>query len=155
MKRQFLSVEYDYNFLLIGVCCVAKDYRLCYEINSKLGLLLKKVDDIVHGVSKKAKASQTDLLLAQTEGDEIRYSLYVYRHPKTGLIYNVVSNKSGGNMLIPEIKECDYFFMITGEAHHKEKREALEKIKSIPMILTAFEIDPMQLKSKDHLILND
>ena len=155
MKRQFLTVEYNYNFLLIGVCCVAKDYRLCYEINSKLSLLLKKVDDIVHGATRRAKASGTDLLLEEADGDEIRYSVYVYRHPKTGLIYNVVANKSRGNTLIPEKKECDYFFMINGEAHNKEKREALEKIKSIPMILTAFEIDPMELKSKDHLILND
>jgi len=155
MKRQLLTVEYDYNFLLIGLCCVSKDYRICYEINNKLGLSLKKIDDIVLGRSMKLKTNESDLLVEEGENLEASYSVYIYRHPNTGLIYNVVANKSKGKLLIPEKKECDFFLMITGEAHDKEKGEALNKIKSIPMILTAFEIDPLKLKSKDHLILND
>ena len=155
MKKQLLTVEYDFNFLLIGLCCVSKDYRVCYEINNKLGLILKKVDDIVLGTTAKKKGKELDLLPDEDGGDWPRYSVYVHMHPQTGLIYNVVANKSKGNLLIPEKKECDYFLLITGEAHDKEKQEALKKIKSIPMILTAFEIDPNTLKSKDHLILND
>jgi hypothetical protein len=154
MKKQLLAVEYDFDFHLIGMCCVSKDYRICYEINNKLGLILKKVDDIVFGSVFK-KSGKDPELIPEEEGHGVRYSVYVHRHPQTGLIYNVVANKSEGNVLIPEKKECDYFLMITGEAHEKEKREALAKIKSIPMILTAFEIDPNKLRSKDHLILND
>ena len=155
MKRQLLTIEYDYNFLLMGLCCVSKDYRLCYEINNKMGLSLKKVDDIVLGASKRTKGDELDLLLEEDMGDIKRYSVYIYKHPNTGLIYNVVSNKCKGNLLIPEKKECDFFLMISGEAHEKEKKEAFNKIKSISIVLTAFEIDPHQLKSKDHLILND
>ena len=155
MKRQLLTVEYDYNFLLIGLCCVSKDYRLCYEINKKLGLSLKKVDDIVLGASRKANRRELELLVKEEVRLEASYSVYVFRHPNTGLIYNVIANKSKGKLLIPEKKECDFFLMITGEAHDREKGEALNKIKTIPMILTAFEIDPNTLKSKDHLILND
>lgn len=155
MKRQLLTVEYDFNFLLIGICCVAKDYRLCYELNNALGLSLKKMDDITLGAPIKAKTKEIDLLSTESSSEEVRYSVYIYKHPNTGLVYNVVANKSLGNLLIPEKKECDFFLMITGEAHTKEKGEALNRVKSIPMILTAFDIDPNQLKSKDHLILND
>lgn len=155
MKRQLLTIEYDYDFLLIGMCCVSRDYRLCYELNNKLGLLLKKVDDIVLGTSVKMKKDELDLILVEKEREGARYSVYLYRHPNTGLLYHVVANKSEGSLLIPEKKECDFFLMITGEGHAKEKGEALNMIKSIPMILTAFEIDPTILKSKDRLILND
>jgi len=155
MKKQLLAVEYDFDFQLIGMCCVSKDYRICYEINTKLGLMLKKVNDIELGVSVKKKGKEPGLIPEEEDSYRARYSVYVHRHSQTGLIYNVVANRSGGNVLIPEKKECDYFLLITGEAHEKEKREALTKIKSIPMILTAFEIDPNKLKSKDHLILND
>lgn len=155
MKRQLLTIEYDYNFLLIGICCSSKDYRLGYELNKALGLSLKKVKDITLGSTAKAKKNEINLLSEEGNNDVPSYSVYVYQHPNTGLVYNVIANKSSGNLLIPEKKECDYFLMITGEAHSKEKGEALKKVKVIPMILTAFEIDPNKLKSKDHLILND
>ena len=45
--------------------------------------------------------------------------------------------------------------MILGEAHIKEKNEALNKVKSINMVMAAFEINAQKLKSKDLLILND
>ena len=83
------------------------------------------------------------------------FSLFEYSHPKTGLKYKVVSNKCLGTLLIKEKKEIDYFLMIDGEAHIKEKHEALTKVKSIALVLAAFEIDPHKLKSKDRLILND
>ena len=118
-----------------------EDKGLDYDFEKQIGRIERAYRDLIHD--------------DEEDDNEARYSVYVYHHPQTGLIYNVVSNKSKGNLLIPEKKECDYFLMITGEAHEKEKQEALKKMKSIPMILTAFEIDPEKLKSRDHLILND
>ena len=69
MKKQLLTVEYDFNFLLIGLCCVSKDYRVCYEINNKLGLILKKVDDIVLGTTAKRRGKEPDLL-PDEDGDD-------------------------------------------------------------------------------------
>ena len=155
MKKQYLTIEFDFDFLLIGICCSEKDYRLCYEINKSLGIKLKRITDIQIQSKLNQKSSKNDLIEIPEMDKENVFSLFKYQHPKTGLKYNVISNKSQGTRLIKEKKEVDYFLMINGEAHTKEKKDALTKVKSIGMVMTAFEIEPQKLKSKDRLILND
>ena len=155
MKKQYLAIEFDFDFLLIGICCGEKDYRLCYEINKSLGIKLKRVTDIKIQSKEKNKHTLNTLIEIPEMGKKNVFSLFEHKHPKTGLKYNVISNKSQGTRLISEKKEVDYFLMINGEAHTKEKKEALAKVKSIVMVLTAFEVNPQKLKSKDRLILND
>jgi len=155
MKKQFLNIEFDFNFLLIGICCGKKDYRICYEINKYLEINLKRIPDIKIKKRIEKKIINNAILELPVEEKMNTFSLFEYRHPQTDLKYNIISNKCLGTFLIRERKEVDYFLMINGEAHRKEKNEALTKVKSIEMVMTAFEIDPHELKSKDHLILND
>ena len=44
MAKQQLNIEYDYDFFLLGLVCQAKDYRLCFEVNKKLGVEFNKID---------------------------------------------------------------------------------------------------------------
>ena len=42
--KHFLENDFEYTFQLIGISCHEKDYRLCWAINQKLALNLKKTE---------------------------------------------------------------------------------------------------------------
>ena len=42
---QFLDFETEYDFLLLGIYCAYRDYRLCFELNLALELSFEKQDD--------------------------------------------------------------------------------------------------------------
>mgnify|MGYP001590887393 CR=1 FL=1 len=144
MKRQLLLIDCDFDFYLIGINCVLKDYRLCFEINRKLNLRLKRVDEIV--IIKEN---------SEWEHSAPSFSNFAYLDEKTELLYKVVSNKCQSTLLIPEQKAADYFLKISGEGPIREKKAILSKIREIPIVLTAFEINPNKLKSKNNMLFND
>ena len=159
MKRQLLSIDYDFDFYLIGINCVLKDYRLCFEINRKLNLKLKRVDEMVIIKEKiQEKNNQKDTLEESFfEGEHFipSFSNFACLDEKTELMYKVVSNKCQSILLIPEQKAADYFLRISGEGPIRDKKATLSKVQEIPIVLAAFEIDPNKLKSKNNMLFND
>ncbi len=54
--------------------------------------------------------------------------------------------------LVPEYKKVDYFIKISDEIQNVNEKLILNKLQSIPQIITSYSVDPIQIKSKDHLI---
>ncbi|HET6227800.1 MAG TPA: IPExxxVDY family protein [Bacteroidia bacterium] len=161
MGKHTLEIQYDYDFVLIGISSHEKDYRLCWALNNKFGLELIKVDSL----EIKGKKQETPSF----------FSLFTYDHPENFLEYTVVANlsesKSGSIMetdlfgsqikahshnenefLIPEHKQLNYFFVVKGEVDEQAAQQMVKKIKEIDLILTAIPIDVSQLKSKHNLV---
>ena len=137
MSRKVLTVEYDYDFILMGILCQEKDYRLCHEINKKLNMEFKKEDDLEIIINKQKESSG--------------FSLYSYINEDEHSFY-LIGNKSLKGFLIPEQKQMDYFFMIKGNLFEDEKKDIAQMLKQIPMIMGTYELEPMKLKSKENLI---
>ena len=53
MSKLSLNFEEDYSFLLIGISCHAKDYRLCWELNKLLNFDFARADDLEINSKKK------------------------------------------------------------------------------------------------------
>jgi hypothetical protein len=161
LGKHTLEIQYDYDFVLIGISSHEKDYRLCWALNNKFGLELIKVDSL----EIKGKKQETPSF----------FSLFTYDHPENFLEYTVVANlsesKSGSIMetdlfgsqikahshnenefLIPEHKQLNYFFVVKGEVDEQAAQQMVKKIKEIDLILTAIPIDVSQLKSKHNLV---
>lgn len=135
MTRHLLEVDFDYEFDLIGISCHLRDYRLCFELNKLLAL------NLVRG----------------EEGAETDSGIFVVFHDRceeTRTEIRLFVNRSEGGFLIPEKKQADYLLMLRDNARW-ETDELIGSLKSHPQILTAFEIDPDGLKSKENLLLND
>jgi hypothetical protein len=62
------------------------------------------------------------------------------------------NNKSGNELLIPEQKQMNYFFVIRGEMEDSVVNDLIKQIKEIDIVQTAIKIDVTQLKSKHNLI---
>ena len=138
MNKFKLDIEYDYDFTLFGISCHEKDYRICWALNNKLRLEFKKVQDIE--LKEKKKKENT------------KYPLFEFIDEEVHREYFIISNRSDSALLIPEQKHADYFLMVRGNFNDAEKEILLKNIKSIQIILTAFEIQPNELKSKQNLI---
>jgi hypothetical protein len=138
LKKHLLEIEYDFDFVLIGISSHEKDYRICWALNNKLDIELTKTDALEIKDKKQEEASS--------------FSLFVCERPDEFMEYMIIANRSEKGLLIPEQKQMDYFFVIKGEIEDEAVQEMIHKIKEINFVLTAMRIDPSVLKSKQNLI---
>jgi hypothetical protein len=137
--KHSLDNEVEYDFVLIGISCHEKDYRLCWGINSVVDFNLERSDKELHTLPTKKKS-------------EISYhSLFSYFESENESECHLIVNRSSTGFLIPEKPQADYLFLIKDEGAI-DIIELNLRIKSIPFVLTTFIIDVDTLKSKDNLI---
>lgn len=133
-----LEEEYDYDFRLIGISCHEKDYRICWGINNQLCLSLAKEEAELEVQIKKTNTYS-------------KHALYSYFQEDTENEFILLTNRSKSGFLLPEQAHADYLLMIK-ESYDVNLVEVIFKIKSIPFVLTAFEVGVEELKSKENLI---
>lgn len=137
IAKRILHIEYDYDFLLIGICSHEKDYRLCWEINRMLDIGLERGDNIT---------------LNTSHGELMTFSLYFCNCPETNNYFHLLSNKSSNGVLITEQKKIDYFLKIKGNISPEYTGVLIKKLRKIPIVLTAYQIDPVKIKSIQKLL---
>jgi hypothetical protein len=136
MSKMVLTLDEDYDFSLIGISCHTKDYRLCWELNKILHTDLIRTEDFE--ISKK--------------NERITFSFYEFIDEANYLEYFLVSNRGKNGFLIPEQKKVDFFLMVRGNISESHTKDTIAKINSLSLVLTSFNIDPNQLKSKKNLL---
>jgi hypothetical protein len=139
-KKLKLNYTQEYNFLLFGISATEKDYRLIWSLNNNLNLFLAKTEDH-QAYHKKA------------EGDQF-FSCFLYMDKKSMLEYKIISNKSENGILINELKNIDYFFILKGEYPDVYPKLLKQKISLIENIQAVFLIDPEILRNKERLIID-
>ncbi|MEH6408625.1 MAG: IPExxxVDY family protein [Leeuwenhoekiella sp.] len=149
----------EYDFTVIAIHCSLEDYRLAFLINKHLGLHLertgKDIDYKMGGYSA--------LFPLYTFDDTRHYITYslVANKCKTK-ISGVVSNNGLFDLtaqenykslnLLPEYKKADYLLKIETDSNSFAKAVLLANLNQIPQIVTAYEAEVNQLKSKKNLI---
>lgn len=131
---QFLDFKTEYDFLLLGIYCAYRDYRICFELNHALELSFEKQDDFEIQLEKKGATGQFAIFLAENSDEEQFF---------------VVSNKSVNGLLIPELKQVDYFLLVRNNTRYTTTQLLIEKIKSINIVSSVLEYFPDDLKSGD------
>ncbi len=147
----------DIDYAIIGIHCSIEDYRLTYLLNQYLNLKLKrKLKDIAYD-------------------DTSNYSIFEWQDEKQLTIWNLVSNTSKIEVnratdtnslfineeiftktqhLIPEYKKVNFILKISDNPNVNFEKRILNKILSIPQVITAYSIDANKLKNTDQLIFN-
>ena len=136
MSKLVLTIEEDYDFTLIGISCHTKDYRLCWELNKVLQTDLIRTTDFE--INKKS--------------EQVSFSFYEFIDEANYLEYFLISNRAKNGFLIPEQKKVDFFLMVRGNISESLTKDIIGKINSLSLVLTSFNIDPNQLKSKQNLL---
>ncbi len=139
MAKTVIKLTHDdyYNFLLIGIVCQHRDYRLCHELNKILNINLNKKDDYSVFSNKRM--------------EDHAFSFYEFIN-EDGDRYNMISNRCTKGILIPEQKVIDYLILIRPDKMRIDESELVSSLKNAKVILGVYRLDVLKLKSKDNLL---
>jgi len=160
LGKHTLEIEYDYDFVLIGISSHEKDYRFCWALNNKLKLELSKKESLEIKGKKQTTPSYFSFFTFEDSDQYKEYTVLANFSESKSLAVNEnnlfgsseKSKQSENEFLIPEHKQMNYLFVIHGELEDEQVEELIQKIKEIEIVLTAIRIDPKSLKSKQNLI---
>ena len=138
-KKIYLDVRSEPAFFtLLGISCHLRDYRLSYLFNHHLGFSFIKRDDL---------RINSSFNKAQTE-----FSFYSYRNEEHLNSFYLIANRSQDFILVPEMKQFDFLLIIEGEYKKAEKDILLKTLRSLPGVLTVFEIRFAEIKNHESLL---
>lgn len=132
MAKQRLEIEQDEDFVVLGISCHDKDYRLCWKLNKQCHLALARFEP------------------GQTNPDVS--SAYSYFKEDDRIDYNLIANRTDTGWLLPNHKTVDYFFTLC-DPHEGPIDDLLHKIRSINNVLAVYEMDMVTESDLDKLIL--
>ena len=147
---------YDDSYKLIAIHCRLEDYRLAYLLNKHLGLKLKRKDK---DLDFKYLESSYSIFEWDNETEYVMWNLISNVCKKeedslysTGTLFNDSEKVLKTFHLISEYKKVDYFIKISDEIDNVNENFILTKLQAIPQIITSYTVNPLKIKSKDHLI---
>ena len=147
---------YDDSYKLIAIHCRVEDYRLAYLLNKHLELKLERKDA---DIDFKYLESSYSIFEWDNETEYVMWNLISNVCKKeedslhsSGTLFNETEKVLKTFHLIPEYKKVDYFIKISDEIQNVDENLILNKLKVIPQIITSYTVDPLQIRSKDHLI---
>ncbi|MFI5219875.1 MAG: IPExxxVDY family protein [Bacteroidia bacterium] len=140
MAKKLLKIDFsfEYDFLLFAIVCSQKDYRLCFELNQRLKINLKREEDVS--------------LIIDSHQNRSNFSNYYYRS-KLSEHYRVINNKGQAGSFIPESKNIDYFLQVKNMQSRDSSGNILQHLKKIEIISGVYEIEASKLKSADNFLI--
>ena len=162
-KSYNIDFEYDYDFILIGICSPLKDYHMCYKLNKELGSSLNRSPldvymDFSEGI-EKGQFSLYEYWDKQYENQWYLLSnkcqiLFDEELRNEGTIFDgFILNEETTKYLIPENSKIDFFLQVHGIFSENAKLEMIKNIKKLNRVVSAYEICINDLASKENLII--
>jgi len=142
MSKKILKLDFEneYEFLLGGIICAYKDYKLCFELNRIMKLNFVRNKDVFVPAGKL--------------GSTTRHS-YFSCPGKDNNRFHVISNrdKDSTGFFIPEMRNIDYFLLVSDAPASLAMNSVLKTVKNIDIVSGVFEIAPSEVKSADAFLL--
>jgi|SRR5690554_899464 len=156
-----LDEEMDEPYTLVAIHCSEEEYKLAYLLNVHLGTRFKRrVSDL--------DFSSEGLLVTYPIYDFVDVNKYNNYHlvanrcrieeavlqSAVGLFATGVSEKAKTHFLLPEFKKVDYFLKIYSDFETLPLRKIISEINEIKQVISAYEVEMDDIKSKNNLIFD-
>ncbi|MFB0942059.1 MAG: IPExxxVDY family protein [Patiriisocius sp.] len=156
-----LDDDFEEDFSLIAIHCSEEPYKVAYILNqfARLKLRREKVD-----LAFTSGAMEITLPLFGFE-DHTEYTDYslvankcksaITKTNNNGELFgNTTDKETVITYLIPELKKVDYFLKIQSDFDNVGTKILINEINNIKQIISAYQVEPETLKSKDNLIFD-
>lgn len=156
-----LDDDFEEDFFLIAIHCSEEPYKVAYILNqfARLKLRREKVD-----LAFTSGAMEITLPLFGFE-DHTEYTDYslvankcksaITKTNNNGELFgNTTDKETVITYLIPELKKVDYFLKIQSDFDNIGTKILINEINNIKQIISAYQVEPETLKSKDNLIFD-
>lgn len=156
-----LDDDFAEDFSLVAIHCSEEAYKLAFLLNQKLNLSL-------HRRKSDLEFSTGDLDVSFpifNFEDEFQYTNYYLVANKCKskiavsasegeLFAESVAERSVVSHLLPEFSNADYFLKIESDFEQIPLRKNIALINEVKQVISAYEVDPGQIKSNNNLIFN-
>lgn len=149
-----INLKWDEDFFIAGIISSSRDYKIVFDINAKFSLELKRVDDL-ELIVKDTKAKGLFELSAEEANDQFsNHSIFAYYDDSTKKDLSVITNLGTKGYLLPEQKQCDYFFIQRAESHNlNEFKSMIKMMCELESISATIFLDLKEVQSKFNLFI--
>lgn len=125
---------------LIGIISRQREYQLCWQLNGLMRFNFKMNNEVEVVLEKKEK--------------RCFFHVYEYKEPTRFTTHYLYSNHYKGEFLVPELKHIDFLWLLKGDYYNeKEVKWLMDGIRQVNSIQLVTLIHPLELKSRENLIL--
>lgn len=164
MKKSYnINFEYDYDFILIGICSPLKDFHMCYKLNKELGTsLYRSRHDISMDFFEAIEKAEFSLYEYWDKQYENQWYLLSNKcqilcdeelHNEGTIFDGFIQNEEKTKYLIPENSKVDFYLQVHGIFSENAKLEVIKDIKKLDRVVSAYEICINDIASKENLII--
>ncbi|MFD2551417.1 IPExxxVDY family protein [Bizionia sediminis] len=155
-KLNLDDFEEPINYTLIGIHSNLEGYRLAYFLNKELQLQLvrQKEDlDFKHPESYEIYEWTDALNLVTWHLVSNICSTEQAAATNSHTLFSLAATETKTYYLIPEYKKVNFFLKISDKLCSEENvQQFIKNLQNIPNVVTAYSINPTELKSKNNLI---
>jgi len=124
---------------LIGIVSSLPAYRFCWLLNKHFAI------DLVR---------EPDMDISKPGEEETHYfPIYQYPEPSGSYVYTIYRLKSKEEVLLPEVKQLDYIWMIQSSSPDADANNITQNLREIPDIQLAQILQPDKLKNINNLMV--
>ena len=133
--------ELTADYKLIGIASSLREYKICHHLNQLLGCDFRKLKDLVFAPTERTRNVQFSVFKAGEEEDLNKFIVF--------------TNKSLGEVLLPEVSNFDYIVQVHGSYDSEGMDSLVNGIKQFPEVMMTAEIPLKKIKSKERLIYEE
>ena len=136
-RKQILKLGLDSDISLIGISCHLKSYRLSFAMDDSLGLSFRRINDFE---------------IPGHDENILKYPFLMYEDTELKNQFCLVGNHHPQGKLVPALRQVDYFFVARDPLEKAAFGMILKKIRSIPSVQAAYQVDPARTKDVSQLL---
>ena len=158
LHKLFVDDFEDDDFTLLAIHCTLDEFRIAYLLNKHFNIrLTRKSQDLDFEYINASyslfewedSAHFTNWFLVSNICKKEENALV-----SSGLLFENSTKIMRTHNLIPEYKNVNFLLKIENEGNPINEKTIISKIQEIPQIVTVYNIDCTQLKSKENLIFS-
>jgi hypothetical protein len=136
-RKLILKLGLDSDISLIGISCHLKSYRLSFAMDTSLGLAFIRMDDFTVPGNEDGMLGYPFMMV---DDDDLKnqFCLVGNHHPQA--------------KLVPSLGQVDFFLMASNPMEAVLTSSIIKKLRSIPQVLAAYQINTAGTKDIDLLL---